>query len=96
MSAEPGNNRRVHLFVAGRVQGVWYRGSMQREAESRGLTGWVRNLPDGRVEAVVEGGTNQIEQLIVWCGQGPSGSRVSDVQVLEETPAGIEGFEITR
>jgi acylphosphatase len=69
---------------------------MQREAESRGLTGWVRNLPDGRVEAVVEGGTNQIEQLIVWCGQGPSGSRVSDVRVLEETPAGIEGFEITR
>jgi acylphosphatase len=69
---------------------------MQREAENRRLTGWVRNLPDGRVEAVVEGDTDQIEQLIAWCGRGPAGSRVSDVQVLEETPAGIAGFEITR
>jgi acylphosphatase len=68
---------------------------MQREASSRGLTGWVRNLPDGRVEAVVEGSADEIEQLIAWCHQGPAGSRVSDVQVLEETPTGIEDFAIT-
>jgi acylphosphatase len=68
---------------------------MQREAASRGLNGWVRNLPDGRVEAVVEGDADEIQQLIAWCHRGPTGSRVSDVQVIEEAPTGIEDFAIT-
>ncbi|RMF75805.1 MAG: acylphosphatase [Alphaproteobacteria bacterium] len=75
------DKKRVHLLVSGKVQGVWYRASTREEAVKLGVTGWVRNLPDGRVEAVAEGSREQLEQLISWCRQGPPAARVDDVTV---------------
>jgi acylphosphatase len=73
---------RAHLQISGRVQGVGYRASTHYAARRiGGLTGWVRNLDDGRVEAVVEGPREKIEALIAWCRQGPPAARVSDVDV---------------
>lgn len=72
---------RAHLWISGRVQGVFYRAHTRDEARKRGLTGWVRNLPDGRVAAVVEGDRRQIESLIAWCRQGPPYAYVEEVRV---------------
>lgn len=70
---------RVHLLIRGRVQGVYYRASMLQEAQKLGLTGWVRNRPDGSVEAVAEGPRSQLEKLISWCWKGPPGAKVSRI-----------------
>ena len=73
---------RAHLLISGRVQGVWYRQSTKEAADRiGGLTGWVRNLPDGRVEAVAEGSEASIERLIAWCREGPRLASVSDIEV---------------
>ncbi|GAB4175312.1 MAG: acylphosphatase [Geothermobacteraceae bacterium] len=72
---------RVHLVISGKVQGVWYRASTREAAVKLGVTGWVRNLPDGRVEAVAEGDRKQLEQLIAWCRQGPPAARVDDIVI---------------
>jgi acylphosphatase len=72
---------RARLRIAGRVQGVWYRGSMQQEAERLCVSGWVRNRRDGTVEAEVEGERDPVEALIAWARHGPRGARVSDVDV---------------
>ena len=69
------------LHVTGRVQGVSYRAAMQQEAERLGVTGWVRNEPDGSVAAHVEGEAAAVDALVAWCRRGPSGSRVRDVAV---------------
>lgn len=74
------NRLRAHLLISGRVQGVWYRGSTQETAISLGLTGWVRNLASGQVEALIEGERSRIEQMINWCQQGPPAARVSSVE----------------
>lgn len=79
---------RAHLHISGRVQGVFYRYSTCEMALGRGLVGWVRNLPDGRVEAVVEGEREGVEKLIAWCHTGPPGGRVDRVEVLWESPTG--------
>ena len=84
------DSRRVHLFINGRVQGVWYRASMSNEGAKIGLNGWVRNLDDGRVEAVVEGMVDDVEKIITWCHKGPSMARVDDIVVEDETPTGKE------
>ena len=84
------DSRRVHLFISGRVQGVWYRASMSNEGAKFGLNGWVRNLDDGRVEAVVEGMENDVEKIIAWCHKGPPMARVDDVEAKDETPTGKE------
>jgi acylphosphatase len=86
---------RAHVRVAGRVQGVFFRGDTYERARSRRLAGWVRNLPDGSVEAVFEGPREAVESLVRWCERGPSGARVDDVQVRWENPRGEEGFRIT-
>lgn len=78
-------SERVHVWVSGLVQGVGFRYSAARQARALGLTGWVRNLPDGRVEAEFEGGPNAVDQMVEWCREGPAFSRVSDVQVHRET-----------
>ena len=75
---------RARLLISGIVQGVGYRWSCNREARSLGLTGWVRNLPDGRVEAVAQGTREQVERLIKWCYRGPSEAQVSDIAVTYE------------
>lgn len=77
---------RARLVVAGRVQGVWYRASMRREAERLGLAGWVRNLPDGTVEAEAIGPTAAVDRLIAWARVGPPAAEVADVRV-ERAPA---------
>jgi acylphosphatase len=72
---------RAHLYITGKVQGVFYRLETQRAAMARNLTGWVRNLPDGAVEAVAEGERTNVESLIDWCRQGPDRARVDKVKV---------------
>lgn len=91
---DPVERRRcVQVFVSGHVQGVWYRGSMQQEARRRGLRGWVRNLPDGRVEAMIAGDANDVAEMIVWCEGGPQGAQVSGVRIVDEPPNGGAGFD---
>jgi acylphosphatase len=85
---------RAHLYVSGIVQGVFFRTNTQDVASSLGLTGWVRNLRDGRVEIVAEGLKDKIEQLIQWCRKGPPSARVDNVEVnREETTGEFENFE---
>lgn len=75
---------RAHVFVSGKVQGVYFRYTTQEEARTLGLTGWVRNLPDGRVEAVFEGEKERVEKAIEFCRKGPRGARVTDVELSWE------------
>ena len=75
---------RARLLISGIVQGVGYRWSCSREAKAIGLSGWVRNLPDGRVEAVLQGTREQVERMIKWCYRGPSEAQVSDIAVSYE------------
>lgn len=76
--------RQVHLLISGFVQGVCYRAYAQEVARSLGLTGWVRNLPDGRVEAVAQGDSDKLDEFIAWCRQGPPAARVDAVEAVEE------------
>lgn len=86
---------RAHVFVIGRVQGVFFRSETRYEARRRKVTGWVRNLPDGRVEAVFEGERGDVEKLIEFCRRGPSGARVTKVQVFWEDHTGdFKDFKI--
>jgi acylphosphatase len=73
--------KQVHLFVRGRVQGVYFRASAQREARRLGLTGWVKNRADGAVEILAEGDEESIKELIGWAHRGPGASRVDAVDV---------------
>lgn len=75
--------RRVHLWVSGRVQGVFFRSATQEQARARELTGWVRNARDGRVEAEVQGSPTAVDQLIAECRNGPPAAKVADVEVAE-------------
>lgn len=79
---------RAHVYASGRVQGVFFRSEIQDEALRHGLTGWVRNLPDGRVEAVFEGEKERVDRLIEFCRRGPPGARVAKVEVVWENYTG--------
>lgn len=72
--------KRIHVIVRGRVQGVYFRASAQREARQHGLTGWVKNRADGAVEMVVEGEEDQVKDFLAWAQQGPSTARVDKVE----------------
>jgi acylphosphatase len=86
---------RAHLFISGRVQGVFFRACTQEEAQKRKLTGWVKNLYDRRVEAVFEGEEEDVQSMISWCHSGPSHAVVSDVSVAIGEPRGeYTRFEI--
>jgi acylphosphatase len=85
---------RAHVFVSGRVQGVYYRATTREQAGERGVDGWVRNLDDGRVEAVFEGSAEAVEAMVEWCHEGSSRARVEDVDVEYEDPEGLDGFEV--
>jgi len=86
---------RRHVFVAGKVQGVGYRWSARSRAGELGLTGWVRNLPDRRVELCFQGSSEMVLEMEEWCRTGASRFRVADVSVSEETPLEDESsFEI--
>lgn len=95
-AAEVGEGvRRVHVFIRGRVQGVGFRAYTQREARRRKLAGWVKNLPDGRVEAVIEGPREAIDDLLGRLRRGPRAARVEALDAKDEPPQGdFEGFDI--
>ncbi len=86
--------KRAHVFVSGRVQGVWFRASTRDKAEELSLNGWVRNLPDGRVEAVFEGDDRAVEEMVEWCRHGPPMARVDRVDIEYEKPQGERSFRI--
>lgn len=83
---------RVRVFVSGRVQGVGFRWGVLSRARSLGLGGSVRNLADGRVEAVLEGPSDRVHSVVEWCRKGPSGARVDGVELVEEQPLGEVEF----
>ncbi len=82
------------MLVHGRVQGVFFRDSTSERAHLAGVAGWVRNLRDGRVEAVFEGEPDAVQSVISFCSQGPQWARVDGIEVIEEPPEGLAGFEI--
>jgi acylphosphatase len=86
---------RRHVTVYGFVQGVGFRFAVERTATSRGVAGWVRNRPDGAVEAVFEGEPEDVEALVEFCRRGPRGAEVERIDVLEESPEGLAGFRVT-
>jgi len=86
---------RAHIFVSGRVQGVFFRSETEDEANRRNVAGWVRNTSDGRVEAVFEGEKEGVEKVIDFCRRGPPGARVTKVDVQWEDPTGdFKDFKI--
>jgi acylphosphatase len=88
--------KRVHVFVSGMVQGVFFRVEAASRARSLGLGGFVRNTPDGRVEAVFEGEPDKVDRMVAWCRRGPDLARVESVEVGEEPPQGDRDFRIAR
>ena len=86
---------RAHVLVSGRVQGVFFRSETRREAGKHGVSGWVRNLPDDKVEAVFEGERENVQKLLEFCERGPLGANVAKTDVAWEPYSGeFKGFEI--
>ena len=85
---------RAHVFITGRVQGVFFRMYTQKEAEALKLSGWAMNLSDGRVEAVFEGEKEAVEEMLEWCKSGSPSAEVSKVEVKWESPENLSGFEV--
>ncbi len=86
---------RIHVFVSGRVQGVYFRKSTKKKAKKLNVFGWVRNLSDGRVEAIFEGEENMVEQIIDWCKKGSVFAKVEDLEIIKEEYRGeFSGFAI--
>ena len=89
-------NVSAHVVISGKVQGVFYRAETQKAARQRGVTGWVRNRADGTVEAVFEGGENDVASMIEWCKSGSPAAKVDNVDVDWETYTGdFSAFEVT-
>ncbi len=78
------NYARVHIFVSGKVQGVYYRQNTAQKAQELGIVGWVRNLSDGRVESVMEGLDVDIDKMLSWCKSGPKDAVVTDIKIMNE------------
>ncbi|MDZ7702702.1 MAG: acylphosphatase [Halobacteriales archaeon] len=87
---------RAHVYVSGRVQGVFFRATTREAAAEHGVDGWVRNLDDGRVEAVFEGPREAVEAMVEFCHEGSPAAEVRDVEVGYGAPEGHDGFEIRR
>jgi acylphosphatase len=88
------NFKRLHLFITGQVQGVFFRAYSQAKAHQLGLSGWVRNLPDGRVEMVIEGEPAILEKMLNWCYQGPPRAKVEKIEMVWEKSQGEKEFKI--
>ena len=86
--------KRAHVFVHGAVQGVFFRVETRDRSRSLGVGGWVRNTDDGSVEAVFEGEDELVESMVSWCGHGPRGALVDEVDVTWAEPRGEDGFSI--
>ncbi len=80
--------------MSGRVQGVFFRDDCRRQAVGAGVDGWVRNRPDGRVEAVFEGEPEAVDRLVSWCRAGPPSALVTGIGVVDEEPGGEAGFRV--
>lgn len=90
-------NIRAHIFVSGKVQGVFFRSRTKDKAKELGLAGWVRNLEDGRVETVFEGEQEMVEKMVQWCRRGPEYALVENVEVIFESYKGeFNGFVLVR
>ena len=89
-----GETVRKRVVVRGEVQGVFFRDSTRKEADRRGVAGWVTNRSDGAVEAVFEGPPEGIDRLVAFCEHGPRGARVDRVERFEEEPEGLSGFQV--
>jgi acylphosphatase len=87
---------RAHVFVTGRVQGVSYRANTRDTAREAGVSGWVENLDDGRVEAVFEGDDESVERLVEWCHSGSPAADVESVDAEYGDPEGLSEFEVRR
>lgn len=81
------------MLVSGRVQGVGFRWYARAKAEELGLAGWVRNLPDGRVEAWLEGEEEAVRAMLAWLAKGPPAARVTNVEAVVREPEGLSGFD---
>lgn len=88
------NHTRAHVLVSGKVQGVYFRTKTRDEAHKHGVDGWVKNLEDGRVEAVFEGDDESVDAMVDFCHEGSQAARVDDVSVTYGDPEGLDGFEI--
>ena len=89
------NSKRVHLLIRGRVQGVYFRQSMMETAEKNNVLGWVQNLSDNRVEAMLEGNDSNVDAVIEWAHFGPAGAVVDELKITEENYIGeFSDFEI--
>jgi len=88
------SRKRAHVHVSGKVQGVYYRATTRDRAIEKGVDGWVRNLDDGRVEAVFEGDPDAVDEMVEFCYEGSSMAKVSTVEVSEKPPDGLDGFEV--
>jgi acylphosphatase len=91
MSTQPA---RLRLSIHGQVQGVWFRDSVRRTATAHGVSGWAENLPDGSVEAVLEGQPEAVRAVAAFCRQGPRHARVDVIEEREEPAKGLRGFEV--
>jgi acylphosphatase len=92
--SQPGPLVRRRALVSGRVQGVFFRDSSRQQAAQRDVAGQARNLPDGRVEVVLEGPPDDVAAVLAWLRQGPAYARVETVEVTEESVEGLRGFDI--
>jgi acylphosphatase len=86
--------KRAEVLVRGAVQGVFFRAEARQRARSLGLAGWVRNAPDGTVQAVFEGDDERVESMVEWCRRGPGGARVDGIDVAWVEPVDEDGFAI--
>ncbi|HVD49466.1 MAG TPA: acylphosphatase [Gaiellaceae bacterium] len=84
--------KQVHVRVSGRVQGVFFRAEARSRAESLGLSGWIRNEPDGSVAAVFAGEPERVDSMVEWCRRGPAGARVDEVEVSDAADEPGDGF----
>ncbi|MCE8426531.1 MAG: acylphosphatase [Candidatus Methanoperedens sp.] len=90
-------NTRIHVIVSGKVQGVFFRNSTKDKAIELDITGWVRNLGDGNVEAVFEGKKEDVDEMVKWCREGPKYAEVKDVKLrVGDFTGGFRGFVILR
>jgi acylphosphatase len=89
------DQERAHVRISGQVQGVFFRDSTSRKARELNLAGWVKNLPDGRVEAVFEGSSESVKEILHWCEEGPQHASVENVDAdIEDAGGDLSGFEV--
>jgi acylphosphatase len=89
------DQERAHVQISGQVQGVFFRDSTRQQAEALGLAGWVKNMPDGSVEAVFEGPSEKVREMLRWCEEGPRQASVENVDTdIEDAGGDLSGFEV--